>query len=319
MDDLKILAGMRADAPLPDADRLRRLRRRATRRGRRFAIMPSLLVAAVAAVVIVVVAVSALQRTSEVRPLPPVGTILLNSETVLERAAKTVEKRAAAPEPRPDQWEYTKIFNVQPADGQTRTHESWLRYDGKQSAGRDPEGNFRVQDIPPDPGDDDLSPQQYRKKLLKLPTDPDKLLAHVAGDRHWIDYPKEKGVPKQVEDPASRAYRILSLYLKQEAVMPPKLEAAIFRALAKIPGVKIEQNVRDATGRTGLGLFRSTIGEEVRRRYLILDPRTYRVMADQSIWLRDEMIRGEVAFRKGAVYADVWLATGIVDEPGEVP
>ncbi|MBE1591823.1 CU044_5270 family protein [Nonomuraea angiospora] len=318
MDDLKILAEMRADAPLPDADRLRRLRRRATRRGQRFAIMPSLLVAAVAAVVIVVVAVS-VPRTSEVRSLPPVGTILLNSETVLERAAKAVEKRAAAPEPRPDQWQYTKIFNVQPADGRTMTHESWLRYDGKQRAGRDPEGNFRVQDIPPDPGDDDLSPQRYREKLLKLPTDPDKLLAHVAGDRHWIDYPKEEGVSKQVEDPDSRAYRILSLYLKQEAVMPPKLEAAIFRALAKIPGVKIEENVRDATGRTGLGLFRSTIGEEGQRRYLILDPHTYRVMADQLIWLRDEMIRGEVAFRKGAVYADVWLAAGIVDKPGEVP
>ncbi|MFI9596697.1 CU044_5270 family protein [Nonomuraea sp. NPDC052265] len=319
MDDLKILAEMRANAPLPDADRLRRLRRRATRRGRRFAIMPSLLVAGVAAVMIVVVAVSVLQRPPEVRPLPNVGAILLNSETVLERAAKTVEERATAPEPRPDQWQYTKILNVQPADGRTQTLESWLRYDGKQSAGRDPEGNFRAQDNPPDPGDDDLSPQQYREKLLKLPTDPDKLLAHVAGDRHWIDYPKEEGVSKKVEDPDSRAYRILSLYLTQEAVMPPKLEAAIFRALAKIPRVKIEQNVRDATGRAGLGLFRSTIGEEDSRRYLILDPRTYQVMADQSVWLRDEMINGEVAYRKGAVFADVWLAAGIVDKPGEVP
>ncbi|GAA3263248.1 CU044_5270 family protein [Nonomuraea helvata] len=317
MDDLEILAKMRADAPLPEAERLRRLRRRVTRRGRRFVIMPSLLVAAVAAVAIAVVAVSALKRPPEIRPLPAVETILLNSETVLERAAKTVESRAAAPEPRPDQWEYTKILNVQPADGRTMTYESWLRYDGKQSAGRDPEGNFHVRDVPPDPGDDDLSPQQYREKLLKLPTDPDKLLAHVVGDRHWIDYPKEES--KLVEDPDSRAYRILSLYLKQQAVMPPKLEAAIFRALAKIPGVEIEQNVRDATGRTGLGLFRSTIGEENERRYLILDPRTYRVMADQSIWLRDEVINGEVAFRKGAVFADVWLAAGIVDKPGEVP
>jgi hypothetical protein len=318
VDDLKILGEMRADAPKPDADRLRRLRRRAMRRGRRFVVMPSVLVVAVAAVA-VVVAVSMSQRPPAMRALPSVETILLNSETVLERAAKTVEKRAAAPEPRPGQWQYTKILNVQPADGRATTQEGWLRYDGKQIAGRDQDGNVQVQDVPPDPGDDDLSPQQYRQKLLKLPTDPDKLLAHVQGDRHWIDYPKEEGVPKDVEDPDSRAYRILSLYLKQQAVMPPKLEAAIFRAMAKIAGVKIEQGVRDAAGRTGLGLFRSTIGEEAQRRYLILDPRTYRVMADQSIWLHDEEINGEVVARKGAVFADVWLAAGIVDRPGEVP
>ncbi|MEV0236399.1 CU044_5270 family protein [Nonomuraea sp. NPDC050786] len=317
MDDLEILADMRADAPLPEPERLRRLRRRVTRRGRKLVIMPSLLVAAVAVVALVLVAVPALRRPPEVRSMPAVETILLNSETVLEQAARTVEKRAPVPEPRPDQWQYTKTLNVQPADGRTETYESWLRYDGKQSAGRDPEGNFHVADVPPDPDDDDLSPQQYREKLLKLPSDPDKLLAHVAGDRHWIDYPKEES--KRVEDADSRAYRILSLYLTQQAVMPPKLEAAIFRALAKIPGVQIEQNVKDATGRTGLGLFRSTAGEEGQRRYLILDPRTYRAMADQSIWLRDEVIDGEVAFRKGAVFADVWLAAGIVDRPGEVP
>ncbi|MGP3955815.1 hypothetical protein ACTWPT_07440 [Nonomuraea sp. 3N208] len=100
--------------------------------------------------------------------------------------------------------------------------------------------------------------------------------------------------------------------------MPPELEAAIFRAMAKIPGVEIEQGVTDATGRTGVGLFRATTGEEGQRRHLILDPRTYRVMADQLTWLRDEVIDGEVAYRKGAVFADVWLASGIVDKPGDV-
>jgi hypothetical protein len=317
VDDLTILAELRGEAPEPDADRLRRLRRRVMRPRRGFVLMPSVLLAAVAVVAVVAVAVSGSRPPSAVPP--PADTILLNSETGLEKAAKTVEKRAGAPEPRHDQWQYTKSLDVQPADGRTMTREGWLRYDGEQSAGRDMEGTFRVRDVPPDPGDDDLSPRQYRQKLVKLPTDPDKLLAHVQGDRHWIDYPKEEGVPKAVEDPDSRAYRILSLYLKQQAVMPPELEAAIFRAMAKIPGVRIEQEVRDATGRTGLGLFRSTIGQEGVRRYLILDPRTYRVMADQTVWLRDEVIGGEVAFHKGAVLADVLLASGIVDKPGELP
>ncbi|MEV4892685.1 CU044_5270 family protein [Nonomuraea sp. NPDC055795] len=312
MDDLKILADLRADAPAPDADRLRALRRRVTRRGPRgFLVLPSLLAAAALAVAVVVVTVP--RHSPEIRPVPFVETITLNSETVLEQAAETIEKRSMAPEPRPDQWQYTKIFNVQPADGRTSTYESWLRYDGKQSAGRDMEGNFRVEDVAPDPGDDDLSPQAYRKKLLKLPTDPDKLLAHVAGDRHWIDKPREEGVPKLVEAPDVRAYRILTLYLMQQAVMPPKLEATIFRALAKIPGVRIEPNVKDATGRTGLGLYRSA---DSPRRYLILDPGTYRVMADQTVWLQDEVRDGKVIAEKGAIFADVWLAAGIVDRAG---
>ncbi|MET8156198.1 CU044_5270 family protein [Sphaerisporangium sp. NPDC005289] len=317
MDDLKILGEMRADAPTPDADRLGGVRRRVIRDGRRFALMPSMLIAAVAAVLVVAIALPMSRSTPEVPSTPPVRTVLLNSETVLEKAAKTVEKRSLAPEPRADQWVYTKSLDRQPSDGKTTVQEGWTRYDGKQTAGRDREGVFRISDVPPDPNDDDLSPQQYREKLLKLPTDPDKLLAHVQGDRHWIDYPKEEA--QSGEDPDSRAYRILSLYLGQQAVMPPKLEAAIFRAMAKIPGVGIEQGVRDAAGRTGLGLFRPTKGEEGRRRYLILDPRTYRAMADQTIWLRDELINGEVAFRKGAVFADAELASGIVDKPGQVP
>ncbi|MFE0145829.1 CU044_5270 family protein [Nonomuraea sp. NPDC059007] len=312
MDDLRILAELRADAPTPDADRLRGLRRRATRRSPRgFLVLPSLLAAAALAVAVVVVTLP--RDAPDIRPVPFTEAITLDSGTVLEQAAQTIEKRPVAPEPRPDQWQYTKIFNVQPAGGRSSTYEDWLRYDGKQTAGRDMEGKFRVQDVPPDPGDDDLSPQAYRKKLLKLPTDPDELFAHVAGDRHWIDNPREEGVPKRVEAPDVRAYRILTLYLKQQAVMPPKLEAAIFRALAKIPGVRIEQNVKDATGRTGLGLFRSAEGP---RRYLILDPGTYRVMADQTVWLQDEVRDGKVLVKKGAIFADVVLATGIVDRPG---
>lgn len=306
VDDLTIPGEMRADAP--PAGRRMRWRRR------RFVVISSVLVAAAA-----VACVWMAQAAPAVRPLPAGETILLNSKTVLEEAAKAVEKRPAAPEPRADQWQYTKMLNVQPADGRVTTRESWLRYDGKQSAGRDLQGTFQVRDVPSDPGDDDLSPQQYRKKLLKLPADPDKLLAHVRGDRHWVDYPKEKGVSMPpVEDPDTRAYRILSLYLTQQAVMPPQVEAAIFRAMAKIPGVRVEQGVKDAVGSVGLGLSRSATGDEGQRRYLILDPRTYRVMADQTLYLRDEVLDGEVVSRRGSVFADVWLDSAVVDKPGDI-
>ena len=60
--------------------------------------------------------------------------------------------------------------------------------------------------IEPDPGDDDLSPRQYAARLAKLPTDPDRLLAHVKGDRHWRDKPdEERGRGELAFSPANPA------------------------------------------------------------------------------------------------------------------
>jgi hypothetical protein len=66
-------------------------------------------------------------------------------------------------------------------------------------------------------------------------------------------------------------------------------------------------------------MFRPASDTPNTRRYHILDPNTYRIMADQTLWLHDEMIDGEVAFRKGSVFANVYLAAAIVDRPGQVP
>ena len=165
--------------------------------------------------------------------------------------------------------------------------EEWIRYDGKQIARYD-DGRLRISDVPPDPGDDDLSPQRYAEKLRELPTDPDKLLAHVRGDRHWIDLPVEEGATGAREDPDARAFRVISVYLGQQAIMPPKLEAAMYRALGKIPGVGVEVSVEDAAGRKGLGVFRDAGGLDTRQ-YLILEPETFRYLGMRVLWLRDEM------------------------------
>ncbi|NUT38531.1 MAG: CU044_5270 family protein [Thermoactinospora sp.] len=316
MDDLKLLRELRADTPEPDADRLRELRKRALRRRRRLPVMPSVLVVAVAAAAVVV---ATAERPQVTRVVPE--TVLLNAETVLEQAARAAAKRAAPSRPRPDQWQYTRTLVVQPSSGERTEQERWIRYDGKQTASREPDGTVRVVDLAPDPGDDDLPPQGYARKLAELPTDPDELLRHVTGDRHWIDLPKGEGSAEGGEDPASRAYRVLGVYLGQQAVMPPKLEAAIFRALAKIPGVTIEQGVTDAAGRVGLGMYRPELGYDpnVSRRYRIFDPTTYRVLADQTIYLQDYLIEGEVAFRQGSVSSFTTLGSGIVDKPGDVP
>ncbi|WP_336211834.1 hypothetical protein [Nonomuraea sp. LPB2021202275-12-8] len=170
-----------------------------------------------------------------------------------------------------------------------------------------------------DADDDDLTPQQYDAKLRELPTDPRKLLAKITKDPHWIRGAREEGVPVTVTPDAIRAYGVIMLYLSNYGTMPPRLEAAMFRALALIPGVRIEQGVRDAAGRSGLGVWLEGTSDVPYRRYDILDPGTYRYLGTQTLWLRDERSRHDdtVIAPKGTVWTRALMSSAIVERPGQ--
>ncbi|WP_329428921.1 CU044_5270 family protein [Streptosporangium sp. NBC_01495] len=331
MDDLKSLRALRADAPEPDADRLRALRARSLRRRHRFrpVLSLSMAMAATVAVIAAVVVVVNNDERSAARPPVTVEATPVSAEVMLRQAALTAEKRRPdRTPPRPDQWLYRKSVGIQPADGAVDVQEHWTRYDGTRQATRLDSGPVETRTIEPDPGNDDLSPRQYAARLARLPTDPDRLLAHVKGDLHWRDKPdEERGLD---EPPDARAFRVLSLYLGQEVSMPPKLEAAIFRALARIPGVRVDLGVRDAAGRAGMGIAyevgapgfgtqRDENGQVTQRSYVILDSTTYRYLGSRTDYLQDYLIKGEVAFPKGGVFATAEVAAGVVDEPGQIP
>ncbi|MFI7461013.1 CU044_5270 family protein [Nonomuraea sp. NPDC049646] len=335
-DDLTLLRELRADAPEPDADRLRAVRARAlapastpapvpARKRRRFWAVPSLLAAAtVAAAVLVAVNGS---RTPAPPPPNAVTTMPVRAETVLRQAALVAEGRRKHQEPRPDQWLYRKELVKQPGEEQGTVQEYWTRYDGTRQAVRQNGGALGFQDITPEPDDDDLTPRQYAAKLADLPTDPAALLDHVRGDRHWSTLPKGA----EPEHPDARAFRVLSVYLDAGVPMPPKVEAAIFRALAELPGVRVDLGVRDAAGRAGIGIAyepagsvpggstRDAQGRIVSRSYLVLDSATYRFLGRRVDTLEDEVLHGEVLARKGTFYASADLAAGVVDEPGRIP
>ncbi|NRQ38457.1 CU044_5270 family protein [Nonomuraea sp. NN258] len=340
VDDIKALRSFRGDAPEPDAARLAALRdrlatttatatapgapapRSAGRRApfARRALLSGALAAAVAAAVLLT-APDATEPAPGGTPSTAVAEPRPGSITLLEQAALVAERRSFSA-PRPDQWVYTRTKSIQPADGAESIMEGWIRYDGKQLARVSPRtGQLRVEDVPPDPGDDDLSPQQYHHKLLALPTDPVKLLAKVTKDRHWIDYPKEEAPSRQPND--ERAFRVLTLYLGQQAVMPPRLEAAIYRALARIPGVKVATGVRDAMDREGLAIYYEPKGQGVSTRYFVLDPQTYRLLGERTVWHRDEWWPGsedkapKLIFRAGSQWAFAKITSAIVDRAGD--
>ncbi|MFD1538992.1 CU044_5270 family protein [Nonomuraea guangzhouensis] len=324
MDDLRSLRAWRAEVPEPGQEWIIPQRRRLlTRiRGRGRALGRRLLVigALGAAAALAVATLRPEPSTPDREGTPPV--VRLDSSVVLAHAAEVAGRRRSAQVPLPTQWQYTKTLDKQPTSDTIVTREHWMRYDGMQTAGFGEDGKLHVgpEEDPRDPGDDDLTPQQYDAKLRELPTDPKKLLAKVTGDRHWIEGAREEGVPRSVAPANVRAYHVIMLYLSRYGTMPPKLEAAMYRALALIPGVRIEQGVRDAAGRSGLGVWLERTGDAwANREYKILDPATYRYLGSRMVWLRDDLPPGmsRPVARKGAVWSTALLSSVIVDRPGQ--
>ncbi|WP_283134987.1 CU044_5270 family protein [Rhizohabitans arisaemae] len=330
MDDLKLLGGMRADAPEPGADRLNALRARALKR-RRFRLAPPLLAMVVGAVgIAVVVSGIGSPPTPGVRLLPAVTneTKPMRAEIVLRRAAQVSERHTPSPTPRVDQWLYWKLMVRQPDDAAPLVEEYWTRYDGTQQASRHGQGAIEQRHYVPDPNDDNLTPREFAAKLAELPTDPDRLLAHVKADRFWMNKAEEEA--GREEHPDARAFRVLSVYLYQEVPVPPRLRGAIFRALAEIPGVRVDSGVRDAAGRAGIGIayeksasgsiLRSDAnGQVTSRSYLVFDATTYEFLGRRVDFLRDEVFDGHIITPAGSSYASAVVAAGVVDKPGDIP
>ncbi|TKK84969.1 hypothetical protein FDA94_27685 [Herbidospora galbida] len=323
MDDLKLLGGLRADAPEPSADRLDALRTRAMRRRRVRLAPPLLLVAAATGVAVVVVGgigmpVPDLPTTA--RPVVTGGIRPMNAEVVLRRAARVAERGAPVPAPRDDQWVYWKLLVQNGDDPAPIAEEYWTRFDGTAQSFRRAQGGMEHLAIEPEPGDDQLTPREFAAEFAELPTDPARLLDHVKNDPVW----KADG-----EHEDARAFRVFSVFLYQEVPLPPKLRGAIFRALAEIPGVRVDAGVRDAAGRTGIGVaFEGDVpGSGVRRdlyrqvtsrSYLIFDETTSAFLGRRVDQLRDERIH-TIDVPAGTRFVSAVIADGVVDEPGRIP
>ncbi|GAA3714671.1 hypothetical protein GCM10022224_095400 [Nonomuraea antimicrobica] len=323
MDDLELLRELRADVPAPSAERLRVVRARALRRRARLRAVPFLLTAATVTVAAVLVGAVAMTGAGS-PPAGPTATLrtkTVSAQAVLQQAAWVVQRRRPAAAPRPEQWIYRKRVVRQPG-GSDKVEEYWTRYDGLRQAHRQGQGPIETRTYTPDPADDDLTPQEFAAKLAALPTDPRKLLAQVKADPLWAAEPE--GRPAEPAD--VRAFRVLSVYLDQEVPLPPELHAAIFRAMAEIPGVRVDAGVRDAAGRAGIGIAYEPgpaacprcyngRGLLIERSYIILDPTTYAYLGRHVVQFQDYIVDGEVAVPRGADYLSAELARGIVDRP----
>jgi hypothetical protein len=235
------------------------------------------------------------------------------SAQVLERAADAAEKHPFTA-PRDDQWIYTEDELTDEDGGTPKTVRRWHRADGGGFAALDEHGRLQVETSEPSsarPGKRTPGPLESYKAMAALPTDPDALL-------RWA-YEETEHVTGAGTTRDAEAYSIFRGILGA-GVTPPELEAALFRAIKRIPGVTVSSV--DVLGHPTLAL---ALTDDWLRQELLLDERTYAYRGQRSTIVKDTTIdplkagnaTGEV--KKGSTVIAARVSAGIVDKPGQRP
>jgi hypothetical protein len=121
--------------------------------------------------------------------------------------------------------------------------------------------------------------------------------------------------PGQGSSPAGEVFTQIGDALREQPA-PPKLRAALYRALKYVPGVRFTPQTRDALGRPAVAVTRV---EDGTRRELLFDPATSAMLAEREVIVGARRNQGFVA-PVGTVIADaVYEQRGVVDRIGMRP
>ncbi|MFF3325761.1 CU044_5270 family protein [Streptomyces sp. NPDC002889] len=222
---------------------------------------------------------------------PPVEAPVVRIEPgSTAQLASTVERIAAAasasktPEPGPGQYIYIKSMVSYLSVLHTHTDKSktlvqplhmrevWSSPDGKQGwldePGYQPKGGITVDsDV-----ESSLNAPSY-DYLKTLPTDPDALLKKI--------YKETEG---QGNSPDQQAFATVGDLLGEQ-LAPAKLNAALYRAAAKIPGVVVVDHAKDAAGREGIALAHVDQKSGGRTEW-IFDRKTYAYLGSRGVQVK---------------------------------
>ncbi|MET7312306.1 CU044_5270 family protein [Streptomyces sp. NPDC005571] len=235
---------------------------------------------------------------------PPVEAPVVRIEPgSTAQLASTVERIAAAasasktPEPGPGQYIYIKskvsYLLVSHTDAYKSKNwvqplhirEVWNSPDGKQGwldePGYQPKGGITLNsDV-----ERTLGGPSY-DYLKTLPTDPDALLKKI--------YKETKG---QGNSPDQQAFTTVGDLLKEQ-LAPANLNAALYRAAGKIPGVVLVDHAKDAAGRDGISLAHVDQQSGDRTEW-IFDPKTYAYLGSRGVQVKqvDDIKPGTVLER----------------------
>lgn len=170
-----------------------------------------------------------------------------------------------------------------------------------------------------------VDPIESYRLLDKLPSDPRALLKRINHDPEYfvhgptsnaLPWPSDFGsAPVTSQTPEAQFQRVANLLSLPET--PPRVKAALYRALALVPGVRLDTApAKDAAGRSGTGVVFEgkprAKGYWVERYELVFDSRTHAYLGS-----RESFGVGSQGHKIAA--SNAVLATGIVDHAGQVP
>jgi hypothetical protein len=322
MDELRTVASLRPQPPGPAPAAVAAARARldeaaadvrSTRRARiplgwRLAGAGALSAALVAGLV----AVEALQDPKQGGPLSPEPAA---ATRLLDRAARAVTAQPYAA-PRPDQFGYRDVL-IDETDSEGRFREqarSWTSVGDDDATSKvcsrkvtEPPAKFDCAQPrafePPGGSEPRMDSYEY---LRTLPRDPQKLLDALSqkatgiGTRHEATL-----IPEFIAD------------LVANPLAPPDLRAALFRAVALVPGVMAVDSVTDAASRTGTAA--AWTGDGMRYE-LIFDRETHEYLGFRMVLVDPNRYRDLTGVPAGTVvHSTALLDGGIVDKPGDLP
>jgi hypothetical protein len=248
-----------------------------------------------------------------------------NAAELGQRAARVV---AARPDlhPGPHQWTYLEVqwathnrgsYGVGPG---RETMRWWIRPDAKRVAVEQRGRLYQDRNHQ----SSSVYPMVSFAYVRQLPTDPQALLARLyatfspGGERPYGKLRFSR------EEQHFRVFR-LAMELLWAHVLPPGVQAAIYQALPRIPGVQLQRDAVDAAGRHGVAFAR--INDSRVRQEIILDPRTYQYLGWRRIAVKGFVDQGTIIagrqhpyVAKGTILEwQARTAAAIVDRPGQRP
>ena len=235
------------------------------------------------------------------RAVPPAAA------EVFERAAHAAEVKPFTA-PRPDQWIFTED-RFTSSDGPPMTRRTWHQVSGGGLA-VEIDGVMKRIEGPKERSDRGRpAPFDGYEQLTGLPRDPEALL-------RWA-YEQAKNVEGAGLTEDGDVYAIFSGILGDN-VLPPDLEAGIFRAMKRVPGVTV--STVNVLGHRVLSLAQT---EDWLREELFLDPKTYGYRGQRGTVVHDAVIdpakagnaTGEIA--QGHTATSIRLRTAVVDRVGD--
>jgi hypothetical protein len=238
----------------------------------------------------------------------PGQRVTLTASEVLYRVAQVADITVSTP-PREDQFEYIK--SVVSHGGRTETVEDWLPQSPTAEGVVHTNGKFAFVIAPWSAGLTPTAKAQFSDPnyafLAALPTDPTRVLHAInANGKH------QPAGGTLTETSFSNVVGLVG-----DQILPPKLAAAIYRALAALPGISIDQNAVDAAGRHGVGVGATGFeGEELE---LIFDPTNFTLLGTRTAPPAHNPggQHGNVTFAGPS--QDAIIEQAIVDAAGQVP